>query len=142
MRFRPAIQAERAGLQLAPMIDIVFLLLIFFIVTYSYARFETTLDVQVPVAEEGREPSQRSVGEIILNVKDDGTIILEGQPISDPDLLRRLQRIKSVYDDVAIILRGDESTDFSNIVRVLDICARAQIFNVSFATSPPEERDP
>jgi len=142
MRFRPPIEAERAGLQLAPMIDIVFLLLIFFIVTYNYAHFETTLEVQVPVAQEGQEPSPRSVGEIILNVRTDGAIILEGQIISDPDLLARLQRIKNVYGDVAIILRGDESTNFKNIVRVLDICARAQIFNVSFATSRPEDRDP
>ena len=44
---------ERTEMQFAPMIDIVFLLLIFFIVTWSYARFETEIDISVPAAAEG-----------------------------------------------------------------------------------------
>jgi len=60
-------EPEPASMQLAPMIDIVFLLLIFFIVSWQYTRSETELLVQVPTAEEGAQ-KDRVRGEIIINV--------------------------------------------------------------------------
>lgn len=137
MRFRPAIEAERPGLQLAPMIDVVFLLLIFFLVTWSLARFETELDVRVPVAKQGADPN-RSVGEIIVNVRKDGSLVLEGQGITPADLSDRLTRVAAHYKDVAVILRGDRQTPYENIVNVLDLCRDAGIWNVAFATNRPE----
>lgn len=139
MLFRSTIEPERPGLQLAPMIDIVFLLLIFFLVTWAFARFETELDVRVPVAKEGADPN-RNVGEVIVNVRRDGTLVLEGQDISSSDLTERLSRIAGVYRDVAVILRGDEQTHYKNIVHVLDLCREAGIWNVAFATDRPENR--
>jgi len=141
MKFRQSIELERPGLPLAPMIDIVFLLLIFFLVTWAYARFETELDVRVPVAEEGAEP-QRSIGEMILNVREDGTIVLEGREVDPATLHERLVNIASVYRDVAVILRGDRDTRYENIVRVLDLCRKAGIWNVAFATDRPENEEP
>ena len=137
MRFRPAIEAERSGLQLAPMIDVVFLLLIFFLVTWAFARFETELDVRVPVAKQGADPN-RSVGEIIVNVRKDGSLVLEGQGITPAELLDRLTRVAAHYKDVAVILRGDRQTSYENIVNVLDLCRDAGIWNVAFATNRPE----
>lgn len=136
MRFRQNIQAERTTLQLAPMIDIVFLLLIFFIVTWSYARFETELDVSVPAAEEGQPPNRR-VDEQIVNVKKDGRLFLSGVEITPEELLSRCATVAQYNKDVAIILRGDEEAAFKHIVAVLDICRKANIYNVAFATSQP-----
>jgi hypothetical protein len=79
--------AGAAGMQLAPMIDIVFLLLIFFIVTWQFTRSETELDVSVPTAEEGAELS-RPKGEIIINVLPDGAIRVEGSPSTSPSSSR------------------------------------------------------
>ena len=120
------------------MIDIVFLLLIFFIVTWSYARFETELDISVPAAEEGKEP-KRSVGEIIVNVRKDGTIVLNANEIEEEELLGKLRRIAAVHKDQAVILRGDGETDYHHIIHVLDICQKAGIWNVAFATARPDE---
>jgi len=120
------------------MIDIVFLLLIFFIVSWSYARFETELDISVPAAQEGADP-QREVGEIILNVNKKGAIILNGVAINDSDLQEKLEKIAEVYQDQAIILRGDEESKHKHIVRVLDICQKAGIWNIAFATSRPKQ---
>lgn len=140
MKFRQTIELERPGLPLAPMIDIVFLLLIFFLVTWAYARFETELDVRVPVAEEGAEP-KRSIGEIILNVREDGTIVLEGRVMDPAALHERLVNVASIYKDVAVILRGDLNTRYENIVRVLDLCRKAGIWNVAFATERQENEE-
>ncbi|CAN5334186.1 biopolymer transporter ExbD [soil metagenome] len=144
MRFRESIKAEGTGFQLAPMIDIVFLLLIFFIVTWSYARFETELDISVPAAEEG-QPPDRQVGEIIVNVRKNGEIVLNGVTLTTEQLLQKLLAVSNLRKDQAVILRGDIQATYEDIVRVLDTCKSANIWNVAFATShpiPPEAAPP
>jgi biopolymer transport protein ExbD len=137
MNFRGAIQPSAPGFQIAPMVDIVFLLLIFFLVTWNFSRNETELDVKVPKAQEGKE-SRRAVGEVIINVKADGSVVMNRRPMNAAELLNALQKIASLYPDQAVILRGDENTDYRHVVQVLDICRRANIWNVAFATSRPE----
>ena len=123
-------------MQFAPMIDIVFLLLIFFIVTWTYARFETEIDISVPAAAAGKAP-KRSVAEIIVNVKKDGAIFVEGSQNSDDELLATLTQITRDYPDQAVILRGDKETAFDHIVAVLNVCQKAGIWNVAFSTVRP-----
>ena len=137
MNFRGSIQPSAPGFQIAPMVDIVFLLLIFFLVTWNFSRNETELDVKVLKAQEGKE-SRRAVGEVIINVKADGSVVMNRRPMSAPELLNALQKIASLYPDQAVILRGDEKTDYRHVVEVLDTCRRANIWNVAFATSRPE----
>ncbi len=137
MKFQSQFGSERTGIQLAPMIDIVFLLLIFFIVLWNYARFETEIDISVPAASSGENP-QRTIGEIVVNVRKDGEIIVEGLSKSDPELLGMFKNIVEAYPDQAVILRGDREAAFDHIVRVLNVCQQAGIWNVSFATAPPE----
>lgn len=119
------------------MVDIVFLLLIFFLVTWNFARYETELDVKVPTAKEGKE-SRRAPGEVIINVKSDGTIIMNRRPLSPAELGQTLRQISELYPDQAVVLRGDQSADYRHIVAVLDICREANIWNVAFATGKPE----
>ncbi len=138
MNFRERAQPQQSGFQLAPMIDVVFLLLIFFIVTWNFARWETEIDVTVPTAREGAD-SRRAIGEIIVNVRADGAIVVNRQELTPEQLLERLVRIASLYPDQAIILRGDQRASYDSIVKVLDICREANIWNVSFATARPEK---
>ena len=136
MRFRTA-RLEKTELQLAPMIDIVFLLLIFFLITWSYARFETELDISVPAAEQGAPP-ERQVGEIIVNVNAGGDIIVNSVTLTDSQLLQKLNRLVRFRDNQAVILRGDGKVSYEKIVDVLNICYKAKIRNVAFATNRPK----
>ena len=95
------------------------------------------LDVKVPTAREGKE-TRRSVGEVILNVKGDGTIVMNRRPMSPEALKSALTRIAELYPDQAVVLRGDQEVNYRYIVEVLDICRSANIWNVAFATSKPE----
>ncbi len=137
MNFRERAQPDAPGFQIAPMIDVVFLLLIFFLVTWNFARQETELDVKVPTAREGQE-NRRAIGEVILNVRADGSIVMNRRTFTPEELQAALTRIAEMYPDQAVVLRGDEATEYRNIVDVLDICRSANIWNVAFATSKPE----
>jgi len=137
VNFRKQASPEPPGFQIAPMVDIVFLLLIFFLVTWNFARYETELDVKVPTAKEGKE-SRRSVGEVIINVKTDGSIVMNRKTLTPEELGGTLRKIAELYPDQAVILRGDEGADYRHIVAVLDVCRGANIWNVAFATGRPE----
>jgi biopolymer transport protein ExbD len=129
-------QPEPAGMQLAPMIDIVFLLLIFFIVTWQFTRSETELNVSVPTAEEGAELN-RPKGEIIINVLPDETIRVEGISVNLPQLLDKLAAIAKQYENQPVRIRGDGKVPYQRIVEVIDTCQKAGIWNISFATQRP-----
>ncbi len=137
MKFQSQFGSERTGIQLAPMIDVVFLLLIFFIVLWNYARFETEIDISVPAASAGENP-ERTIGEIVVNVKKEGQIIIEGVEKTEEETLEMFNNIVAAYPDQALILRGDKEASFNHIVKILNLCKKANIWNISFATSQPE----
>src|SRR5690606_26784166 len=91
---------QAADLELAPMVDVVFQLLIFFIVTWQFARFERDMDISVPAAEQAAN-KDRQAGEIIINVRKDGTVVLNGLVTGESDLLAKLKAISETYPDQA-----------------------------------------
>ncbi len=137
MNFRNQATPERIFFQIAPLVDILLFLLVFFIMTWNFARNEAELDVKVPAAREGKE-NKRPVGEVILNVKRDGSIMMNRRVMTSDELQQTLTRIADLYPDQAVVLRGDQNVDYKYVVDALDICRAANIWNVAFATSKPE----
>lgn len=137
MNFRRHVYPERISFQIAPMVDILLFLLVFFIMTWNFSRNEAEIDVKVPTAREGTD-NRRAVGPVILNVRTDGTVVMNRREISSADLLTSLKRIAKLYPDQAVVLRGDQNAEYSSVVDVLDICRAANISNVAFATSKPQ----
>lgn len=129
-------------MQLAPLVDVLFLLVIFFAVTSHYAKNEQVMDISVPAADEGKEKESRNVGEIIVNIKLEGEIIVNGQQLTEEELLTKLRNIASIYKDQAVILRGDEHVDYKHVMNVLNTCQKAGIWNIAFATRKPEAAAP
>jgi biopolymer transport protein ExbD len=139
MKFRRQAETPQAlGFMIAPMVDILLVVLVFFIVTWNFALAENELDVRVPSAAKANEP-QPYVGQVVINVKSDGTIVVNRQPKTGPELLDQLKKLSQLYPDQAVIVRGDEAVNYKHIVEVLDICRQADIWNVAFATGKPEQ---
>ena len=139
MKFRRQAEPPQAfGFMIAPMVDILLVVLVFFIVTWNFALAENELDVRVPSAAKANEP-QPYVGQVVINVKSDGTIVVNRQAKTGPELLDQLRKLSQLYPDQAVIVRGDEAVDYKHIVEVLDICRQADIWNVAFATGKPEQ---
>lgn len=136
MNFRTRIQPEPRGFLIAPMVDILLVLLGFFMLTWSFARQERELDVQMPSAGEAKE-QRRSVGEVIINVKADGSLVMNRRAMTPAELLAALSRVAELYPDQAVVLRGDQRVDYGHIVQALDVCRKANIWNVAFATAAP-----
>ena len=135
MNFRRHARPEVYGFQIAPMVDILLVLLVFFIVTWNFSLSEKELDVKIPTASHSKE-NDAYVGQVVVNVKTDGSIVFNRQPISPDELIAKLHELAKLYPDQAVILRGDHNTKYESIVNVLDICRQANIWNVAFATAP------
>ncbi|MEN3943875.1 biopolymer transporter ExbD [Prosthecobacter sp. SYSU 5D2] len=144
MNFRKQHSIEPTPMQLAPLVDVLFLLVIFFAVTSHYAKNEQVMDISVPAADEKEEKDERfrNVGEIIINIKSGGEIIVNGQQLTEDELLVKLKNITSMYKDQAVILRGDRVSNFQYVINVLDACQKAGIYNIAFATQKPETEAP
>ena len=84
----------------------------------------------------------RTPGEIIINVSKTGEVVLNRKTLTDGELRSVLARIAKQFPDQPVIVRGDEATQYKSIVRVLDVCRQADIWNVAFATKPPEAPAP
>jgi biopolymer transport protein ExbD len=129
-------QLPPIAMQLAPMIDILLLLLSFFIISWQFSRSETELNVAVPTAQEGAEP-ERQRGEIIINVLPDGTLRVEGLTVDLTQLHGKLSAIAKQFKNQPVRIRGDGKVAYQRIVEVIDTCQKAGIWNISFATQRP-----
>lgn len=123
--------------QLAPMIDVVFLLLCFFMTTTLYSQWETEVDITLPTAVTG-ENLQRMAGEIIINVFEEGQMVVNGRTLNLQELAELLNRVSELFPGQPVVIRGDENVDYRHIMDVMDRCRAADIFNISFATGIPE----
>ena len=123
-------------MQLAPMIDILLLLLSFFIISYQFSKSETELKVSVPTAQEGAE-HDRPRGEIIINVLPDGELRVEGASVDLTQLHEKLAAIAKQFENQPGRIRGDGKVPYQRIVEVIDTCQKAGIWNISFATQRP-----
>ena len=133
MNFRKHAEPAILGFLIAPMVDILLVILVFFIVTWNFALSENELDVRVPTATKANE-TQPYGGQVVINIKTDGTVIVNRQPKSSQELLELLKKLSQLYPDQAVIVRGDQGVEYKHIVEVLDICRQADIWNVAFAT--------
>ena len=124
------------GVPLTPMIDVVFLLLCFFVTSQIFAQWETEIDVALPTAATGGAP-QRLPGEVIINVRADGAAVVNGQRLDDAQLRGLLDRLVELFPGQPVLLRADKATAYEHVVRVLDTCRQADVWNISFATLAP-----
>ena len=134
MNLRGRAPLHHPGIQLAPLVDVLLLLLIFFLLTWNAARNENELDVKVPKAAAAKEKSA-PIGDVVVNVKADGNVVVNRRTLSGPELTELLKNLAQLNAEQAVVIRGDEAGAYKNIVDVLNICTEAGITNVAFATA-------
>jgi biopolymer transport protein ExbD len=134
MNLRRHATPQHPGIQLAPLVDVLLLLLIFFILTFNAARSENELDVKVPKASQAKEKTA-TMSDIVVNVKADGNVVVNRRTLNPTELSDMLKNMVKLFPDQAVIIRGDETGAYKNIVGVLNICSEAGVTNVAFATA-------
>lgn len=123
------------SIDLTPVIDTVFNLLIFFLVGTTFLQAEREMKIVLPVAASAA-PISAMVQDLIVNVDAQGAIVVSGKPMSAEDLSAFVSQAVAGNPQQKVTVRGDRATAYANIVTVLDICKAAGIQEPYLDTVP------
>lgn len=125
---------EGVEIRMGPLIDMVFLLLIFFVVTTSFVK-ESGIDVQRSTASTA-EVKER--GNIMIGVSRDGDIYMEGKRVDLRSIRPLLERSLAEDPESGVVVVADKRSDTGSVVKVMDQCRLAGAKNVSLAAKREE----
>jgi biopolymer transport protein ExbD len=135
------------GFQIAPMIDVVFVIMLFFMVMAGAVKVEKELNSQLPGRSEGSN-STDFVDEQIITISDTGEVSLNDEPFDSPQsqdlpqlkatLMRLKQNADAAKTPCTVTIISDEQAKYSRTIDVLDALAVAQISSVTFTVNEEE----
>jgi biopolymer transport protein ExbD len=130
---------EQPSLNLTSMIDVLFLLIIFFMAGTQFTQAERKIGLKVPQVSDGGAlaavPEKK-----IVNVYRDGQITLDREPVTVDELSRRLNAAREQYPDLGVMVRGDGGGEFQHVATVLNACRKAGIIELGVAVTTENTR--
>jgi biopolymer transport protein ExbD len=138
MKFSNGKRAKAPALALTSMLDVIFLLLCFFVTASVFSQWESEISISLPSAASAETPG-RLPGEVILNVAKDGSVIVNARKLTLQDLGARLRKVAEFYPGQPVVIRADGQTAYSSLVAVIDTCRNAGVWNFSLATVEEKE---
>ena len=115
------------------LMDIVFLLLCFFVTSSVFSQWETEVAITLPTAKSATIPG-RMPGEIILNLNADGKVSVNGHALSLEEVTKRLTRIAENFPGQPVVIRADKTCSYETLMSLIDACRTANVWNFSLAT--------
>ena len=126
-------QSEDATINLTPMIDVVFLLVIFFMVGSKFSEAESRINVNVPTVGEMRSIT-RAPDERVVAVAIDGTITLDDQPMTISQLTSTLRTQHQNYPGMKVAVRGEATGSLQQTVEVLHAVRSSGVDQIGIST--------
>jgi biopolymer transport protein ExbD len=123
---------EQPSLNLTSMIDVVFLLIIFFMVGTRFAEMERKIGLRVPEVSNAAALSAAPEKKVV-HVYRDGQLTLDRDSVSLADLTVRLATARSQYPDLGVLVRGDAQGQFQNVAEVLNACKQAGVAELAIS---------
>jgi biopolymer transport protein ExbD len=137
MPLRVSDPTDEPSLNLTPMIDIVFLLIIFFMVGTQFTDKDQGIDVQLPTVTD-MQPLTSLPDEIVVNISGNGRVFVDDQELTLEELEVKLQEAHKNYADQKVIVRGSGPDPYQHVMDVLATCRAANISHISLANRKEE----
>jgi biopolymer transport protein ExbD len=131
MRFKPERNDDEMRLELISMTDIVFLLLIFFMVSTTFVDFSRRLDIQLPETKAAEVVQE--VQQYVIEMDTGGAVRLDGQPVPLQKLPQRLAQKDGQARQRSVIIRADKRLPYGKVVTVLGLVRQARIRDIAVA---------
>jgi Biopolymer transport protein len=126
-------QEDEVGFQLAPMIDMTFLLLVFFMVTTKISKEQIKVDIKLPLASNGILPDDQSNRDII-SIDGSGQYFIGQRPATKEELAQHLKRRFKDSSPLRLYVRADQGTPGKQIKELMRMAAEAGAINVIFGS--------
>lgn len=114
-------EIEQIHIDFVPLADVLFNLLIFFLLASTIAQVEREMNVALPFANSAA-PISTALRELVVNVDGTGRMVVGGRTLEADELRTMIKGLVASNPEQKVSVRGDRSTAYANIVRVLDIC--------------------
>lgn len=131
MRFKRHLEFEKGQLDIAPLIDVVFLLLIFFMLTSSYI-LQPGIKIDLPGAVTSEAVQERN---LIITVSAEDLIYLNNRPVTLKQLKSSLE--KYVPENRPLLIKADRRASLGKVVQIWDICREVGLTQINIATNQP-----
>ena len=131
MRRKKAREEEEAQLDITPMLDVVFIMLIFFIVTASFVK-ESGIDVNRPDAATA---TVKERGNILVAITDTNQIWIDRRQVDPRSVRANIERLHAENPQGAVVIQADKNSKNGLLVEVMDAARQAGVFNVSIAAN-------
>ena len=137
MKFRrPKPEGEGVFINLTPLIDVVFLLLIFFLLSTTFITIRYGIKVKLPTTT---TPQERIEENIVISITKDNELYIGRKWVKEKDLITLLR--KDIKKKGALVLiNADKDVKHGKVVKVMDLAKQAGVRNLGILTSPEKER--
>ena len=127
---------------ITPMIDVVFLLIIFFLVASYFIRSEQSREVELPVASKGQSDEISSPHRLTITIEPDGHLSVGGVQMSEKQILKRIEELHEAETSDGkspeVRIRSDRNARFGSIRTLIEHCAAHNIRSIRFAVTLPQ----
>ena len=132
-------EEEQPEIGLIALIDCIFFLLMFFMVATSFkqpadVKKQVELPVELPVSQVSLEAGEAGAVPLVIGVDKDGSLFLDGEPVSTQVLHGRLKQEAAAHPGRRVRIDGDQLAKYQDIVHVLDLCQFERLTNISMHT--------
>jgi len=117
---------DEAPINLMPLIDMVFLLLIFFLVASTFAKEERRIDINLPAAS-ASQPLSAAPQELVINILANGDVVMSGQPMDLAALGQQVAAQMKEQQDAQVFIRADEQSRHGRFAEVVRVCRDAGV---------------
>ena len=131
MKFKRHLEFKKGQLDIAPLIDVVFLLLIFFMLTSSYI-FQPGIKINLPKAVTSKVIQEKN---LVIAINPQNQIYLNKRSISLENLKSHLE--KAAAEDLPLLIKADRKASLGKVVQVWDMCREAGLTQINIATNQP-----
>jgi biopolymer transport protein ExbD len=123
-----------AQLDMTPMIDVVFQLIIFFVTTVDMQNKALETQIRMAMSPNGPIEEQKDPRTVVVDVDKDGEISIMRTPLREGQLLAILNKARNESgQSTPVVIRGDTAAKHESIKRVMDICGKAGLWKIRFA---------
>ncbi|MEA2094986.1 MAG: biopolymer transporter ExbD [Pseudomonadota bacterium] len=123
-----------AEINLTPMLDIVFIMLIFFVVTTSFVK-EAGIEVNRPTAQTAERKERAN---ILIAIAPNGEVWIDRRSVDIRSVRASIERLRAENPEGAVVIQGDREAQIGLLVEVMDQVRKAGVTNVSIAATPVE----
>jgi biopolymer transport protein ExbD len=124
-------EPETPEVALTPLIDIMFLLLVFFLAVTTFTQEEKEMNLDLPAAKTATKGDDGHV--LVINVLRDGSVTVDGRPVTDEALEQKLRAAAAQRRDQEVLIRGDVKAHFGPVAKAIDAVRGAALRKVSIA---------